>query len=151
MKNTFMTYPPDRWHFNFGCLLLVAILFLSSASFTGRHKRNLIFHQQQLSTFIKNNIDWIHDTTAGNVDFYHLIGVCDGRKLVYLRFNNRNNHKVKLSWKEVFVTQFEKSKEGFRGEKQLVLPSGETSASGCNDLPTECIISAVQVSATYVA
>ena len=95
---------------------------------------------------------WVFDKTVQNVDLYHMITACEGRKVVFLKFNNRNAYKVKISWKELFVTQMEKAREGFRGMKQLVLPPGETAQSDCTDVKNkECIIVSSQVSPAYPA
>ena len=95
---------------------------------------------------------WVFDKTVQNVDLYHMITECEGKKVVFLKFNNRNLYKVKISWKEVFVTQMEKAREGFRGMKQLVLPPGETAQSDCTDVKNkECIIISSQVSPAYPA
>src|SRR5687767_12988572 len=66
---------------------------------------------------------WVLYASVRNVDFYYRIGECTGKKVVFLKFNNRNSQKVKVSWKEVFNTQFEVQKEGFRGTKHLMLPT----------------------------
>lgn len=95
---------------------------------------------------------WVFDKTVQNVDLYHMITACEGQKVVFLKFNNRNMYKVKISWKEVFVTQMEKAREGFRGMKQLILPPGETAQSDCTDVKNkECLIVASQVSPAYPA
>jgi hypothetical protein len=96
--------------------------------------------------------EWILDKTVSNVDFYYMISECDGKKVVFLKFVNRNNSKVKVSWKEVFSTQFEKKREGFKGKKELVLSKGETSESACNQVNVkECFVLPSEVSATYLA
>ena len=78
--------------------------------------------------------EWVLYASVRNVDFYYRIGECTGKKVVFLKFNNRNTQKVKVSWKEVFNTQFEVQKEGFRGTKHLMLPIGETAQSDCSNL-----------------
>ena len=95
---------------------------------------------------------WVFDRTVQNVDLYHMITACEGKKVVFLKFNNRNMYKVEISRKEVFVTQMEKAREGFRGMKQLILPPGETAQFDCTDVKNkECLIIASQVSPAYPA
>ncbi len=95
---------------------------------------------------------WVFHQTVINVDFYHMLANCDGKKVVLLKFNNRNNHKVKVSWKEVFSTQFNKDVEGFAGKKILTVAPGETFASGCGDTKNkDLLILPAQVVPTYIA
>jgi hypothetical protein len=98
------------------------------------------------------NAPWVLDTTVANVDFFYMISECEGKKVVFLKFNNRNSNKVKVNWKEVFSTQFEKHREGFRGEKQLVLSQGETFQSDCSQINVkECMVLPSEVSPSYNA
>jgi hypothetical protein len=77
---------------------------------------------------------------------------CNGKKVVLLKFNNRNNYKIKVSWKEVFKTQLEQQTESFRGQKQLVIAPGEIFESDCTNIKyKECLITSDQVSAAYGA
>jgi hypothetical protein len=96
--------------------------------------------------------EWILDKTVSNVDFYYLISECEGKKVVFLKFINRNNSKVKVSWKEIFSTQFEKNRAGYKGPKQLVLSKGETAQTNCNQVNIkECLVQPSEVSTTYLA
>jgi len=98
------------------------------------------------------NDGWVFHQTVNNVDFYHMLANCDGKKVVLLKFNNKNNHKVKVSWKEVFTTQFEKVVEGANGQKQLIISTGETYSAGCNDNKIqELLVLPSQVRPTYAA
>jgi len=93
--------------------------------------------------------DWVLYTTVKNVDFYYQINDCSGKKVVLLKFNNRNAAKVKISWKEVFTTQFEKDKDG-KATRQLTLETGETSEANCaNARIPELVVHASQVNPTY--
>jgi len=95
---------------------------------------------------------WVLYASVRNVDFYYRIAECTGKKVVFLKFNNRNTQKVKVSWKEVFNTQFEVQKEGFRGTKQLMLPVGETAQSDCSNLKVkELLVLPSQVNPSYNA
>lgn len=95
---------------------------------------------------------WVLQQTVSNVDFYYMLANCDGKNVVLLKFNNKNNHKVKIAWKEVFTTQFEKGVEGINGQKQLIIDVGETFSAGCHDKKIqELIILPAQVKPTYLA
>lgn len=79
---------------------------------------------------------WIFDTTINKVDFYHSIVECGGKKVVFLKFNNHNSTAVKVTWNEVFTTQFQNKKklEGPFREKQVTLSAGETSVTDCDNI-----------------
>jgi len=95
---------------------------------------------------------WVFDKTVKNVDFYHSIVSCNGKNVVLLKFNNRNNRKVRVAWKEAFDTQREKGIEGFLGQKQLELRPGITAQTNCNSIKfKEGIIQSHQVNPTYAA
>ena len=96
--------------------------------------------------------EWVLQSTVRNVDFYYRISECSGEKVVFLKFNNRNRQQVKVSWREVFATQFDVAKEGFSGVKQLLLPTGETAQTDCSTIRVkECVVFANQVTPTYLA
>ena len=78
--------------------------------------------------------EWILDKTIGTVDFYHSITVCNGKKVVFLKFNNKNSYSVKITWKEIFKIQTGEIKDGFMGKKELVLSSGITTPNDCTDV-----------------
>ncbi len=78
--------------------------------------------------------EWILDKSVGNVDFYHAITVCNGKKAVFLKFNNKNNYRVKVTWKEVFKIPPGEKKDGYSGKKELVLAPGITSPKDCADV-----------------
>jgi hypothetical protein len=101
----------------------------------------------------RNKIDaWIFDKIVDNVECYHMIADCSGKKAVFLKFNNKNNYKVKLSWKEGFDTQFEKHTKGATGQKQFVLSKGEMVQGSCSSAKfREGFISPEQITPTYVA
>ncbi len=78
---------------------------------------------------------WVLDKTVANVVFYHKIATCDGKKVVFFKFNNKNTKAVTVTWKEVFVTQWKNiQKAGIVSEqKQLLLAPGITSGSDCEN------------------
>jgi hypothetical protein len=90
--------------------------------------------------------------TTSNVQFFKTTATCQGKAAILLKFNNRNDHDVKVTWKELFVTsQVTQETEGFR-EKEIILPPGVTSVSDCNDANhRDLIVAADNVSPTYSA
>jgi hypothetical protein len=79
-------------------------------------------------------LKWQLDATVGGVQFYHAITTCNNKKVVFLKFNNRNNSAVKLSWKEVFELQQDSERvENLLGQKHLTLQPGELFQSSCAD------------------
>ena len=96
--------------------------------------------------------NWVLDKTVNHVDCYYLLTECGGKKVVLLKFNNKNTYKVKVTWKEVFDTQLQKGVAGFRGKKQLLIAPGETFASGCADSKNkELLVLPADVIPTYAA
>jgi hypothetical protein len=77
--------------------------------------------------------EWVLDASIGNVDFYHAITLCNGEKVVFLKFNNKNSYPVKANWKEVFKIKSGESKDGFNGKKELILAPGITTPNDCSD------------------
>lgn len=119
--------------------------------------KRLIFHplKQTFLPFIYpvSATEWKLDTTVGNVDLYYKIDACKGTNAVFLKFNNRNNYTVNISWKDLFVTQQVATKSaGVNGEKQLILTPGETVAEDCEDTKNkECILFAEKEIPAYKA
>ena len=96
--------------------------------------------------------EWVLVATVNNVDFYYQITDCSGKNVVLLKFNNRNASKVKVTWKEVFTTQFEKDRTGLAGTKQLLLATGETFEAACSEVKIkELVILPSQVNPAYSA
>ncbi|MGZ8544238.1 MAG: hypothetical protein ACXWV0_03035 [Flavisolibacter sp.] len=99
-----------------------------------------------------NPNNWQLDATIDGVSFYHSIVQCNGSNVVLLKFENKNNYPVKVTWKEVFTTQIETKKEGFSGSKELVLAKGTTLPVACSDAADKKkIIRSSDVSPAYVA
>jgi hypothetical protein len=98
-----------------------------------------------------NSGPWVLDKTVNNVEFYHRMAECSGKKVVFLKMNNKNNYKVKISWKEAYKTKEQKEKiEGIKGTKELVLFPGIKSLDNCNTSKNaELFISPDQVSLTH--
>src|SRR5262245_57752092 len=112
------------------CLLMAPSILLAS-----QLKHGGIVHASEYSVQPTPLTEWILDTTVGNVDCYHQVTDCNGKKVVFLKFNNKNNYKVTITWKEVFVTkQVPQKQDGAFGQKQLVITPGETSQTDCTDI-----------------
>ncbi|MEO6584082.1 MAG: hypothetical protein ABIO05_07145 [Ferruginibacter sp.] len=95
---------------------------------------------------------WVLDKTVSNVVFYHMVKVCKGENVVFLKFNNKNTSPVKISWAEVFSTQLETDRPGALGQKSLVIPSGVSSYSDCSGSShKEFITLSTDVSPAYIA
>lgn len=96
--------------------------------------------------------NWIYDKTVDGVHFSHSIADCSGKKVVFLKFENKNIYQVEVSWKEVFETQVDAATEGFSGSKTMTIPSGITMPAGCADAANKKnIILPSEVSPLYVA
>lgn len=96
--------------------------------------------------------EWVLFKTVNNVDFYYQFNDCSGKKVVFLKLNNRNKQAVKVSWKEVFTTQFEKDKTGMAGTKHLLIGTGEISAADCSNIKIkELVVLPSHVNPTYNA
>ena len=112
-----------RWNWGKGRLILIGLLsFLLPAYLSAQ---STAVHQS-------TPIQWHLDATVQGVQFYHALTSCNGNNVVLLKFNNSNNYSVKLSWKEVFTTQFGK-KDGAAGQREMVIPTGVSVPSGCTD------------------
>lgn len=125
-------------------LLVASLLFCLCTGF--------IAHQINVKPNTPVADNWVYHKTVNGVELYHQLTSCNSKTVVLLKFNNKNSHKVKVSWKEVFTTQLEKSVEGYNGKKQLFIGPGETFSSGCqDDKIKELLILPQQVKPTYEA
>ncbi len=106
----------------------------------------LAFSQEKLV-----NVSWLPDRTIDNVEFFYRIADCDGKKVVALKFNNRNHHSVNVTWNDFFVTQFKGNKaESVSAQKRLKLAPGITAGSACENVrQKELITSPKQASPVY--
>jgi len=96
--------------------------------------------------------DWILERSTDNVDFYYRIGECDGQKVVFMKFENRNFHEIEISWKETIQDNVSKSQiTGFYGEKHLLLAPGQVLQSDCSSsICQECITRPADVAPTHL-
>ncbi len=96
---------------------------------------------------------WVFDKTVSNVDMYHMIDECNGKNVIYLKFENKNKFKVQINWKEVFVTsQVAAKTESFDGEKKLLLPAGQVMTTYCGETINQaCLILAEKAIPHYKA
>ncbi|MGZ5247013.1 MAG: hypothetical protein ACXWV5_08230 [Flavitalea sp.] len=86
--------------------------------------------------------NWQLKKTVDGVQCYSAIVSCNGNPAVLLRFVNTNSSEVKVSWKDAFqIQESEEKTEAFYGSRELNLPPGETSASGCTEVKNKkCLI-----------
>lgn len=128
---------PDNGVKRFFFLFLILVFSATSLS-----NRSADYHNFKIKQSGAAAINWKLDATLSGVEFYHAIMECNGRNVVFLRLNNKNNYKVAVSWKEEFATrQLENRTAGHSGRKQMVLFPGETLQENCSSTQCEdCLI-----------
>ena len=95
---------------------------------------------------------WIKSTTVNNVDFYHQIVTCGNKKAVLLRFENKNNFNVEVSWKELITIEEQFTSDSKLETKTLIINPGITEPSSCSDNSKSLlIILATEVNPTFGA
>jgi len=105
---------------------------------------NLIYAQNQEKLPDKTGV-WILDNSVNNVDMYHMITDCNGKKVTFLKFENKNNYSVQIAWKEVFVTEQVSDKiRSINGEKKLELLAGQLAVPKCGETSNPLIIHTAQ-------
>jgi hypothetical protein len=134
-------------------LTIIVSLFCLGNKSAGAN--DLFVQPAELSDAVEVSIemnDWILEMSTGNVDLYYQIGECDGQKVIFMKFENRNNHEVEITWKETVHDNFSKSHiTGFYGEKQLVLAPGQLVQADCtSSICQECITRSVDVTPTHL-
>lgn len=80
--------------------ILFSLLILQSQAFSFSLNN---FNPARITKSLKLNLlhnafpadTWVFDRTVQNVDLYHMVTACEGKKVVFLKFNNRNTYKVK--------------------------------------------------------
>lgn len=130
-----------RWCSNLRCQhLLVCMLVLVELTTVN-----------ELQAQSSQDLNWISDASVYGVQFNHAMALCDGKKVVFLKLNNKNSYKVEVSWKEVFTTQKEQQAEGYAGQKTIAIEPGETKETNCNNpLQEKLLIRPEQVNPSYV-
>lgn len=120
--------------FIYSCRLLLLFFLFQSPNFS--------FAQKPLPAKQNSAAVWQLDATINGVQCYHQLADCDGKKVVFLKFTNKTNASVKLSWKEVFEKKYDKTlkTEGPFAEKQLKLAGGETVQADCNGVNNSNLI-----------
>ena len=86
--------------------------------------------------------NWVLDKSVGNVDLYYKISECNGEKVIFLKFDNKNNYDVKVAWKEAVADKTSgKVVLCYYGEKNLTLSPGVKLQDGCGSVVSpECMI-----------
>ncbi len=123
-------------------VLILGFMFLCSNS----HAQDKILLPDKTGT-------WILDQTVSNVALYHMIDECNGKKVTFLKFENKNKFKVQINWTEVFITsQVATKTESFDGEKKLLLPAGQVMTTHCGETINQaCLILAEKAIPHYKA
>lgn len=92
------------------------------------------------------------DNTINGIKFYHQIVQCNGSNVVFLKFENTTNQNVTISFNLVFDTQLEKGLSDFKSVKTILLKSGATLQTNCEDKShPECIVTVLDASSAYLA
>lgn len=94
---------------------------------------------------------WTLQSSKDNVDCYYKIVNCNDQTTVLLAFDNKNSSKVKISWIELFTTQYDTEIEGMAGAKELILSPGNSNTYSCTDDDNAAIIQSYEVSPAYLA
>jgi len=96
---------------------------------------------------------WTLTKSAGKVDLFYKIGQCNGETVIFLKFDNKNDKSVTISWKEAVTdVKFGKTFEGQYGAKQLVLKPGITSSDNCSEASIgECVVRMTEIVPTFPA
>jgi hypothetical protein len=127
---------------------LFLLLLLSAFSVSNSAPPSLSALQKQPVTVA---VEWQLDATVNGVEFYHAIAECKGRKIVFLKVNNKNAYKVNVSWKEVFTSVEGQKVAGANSPKKLLLSTGETFEASCETtIRKELVILPEQVHPTHV-
>jgi hypothetical protein len=95
---------------------------------------------------------WILKKSSGNVDLYYKIGECEGSKVIFLKFENKNKYDVQVSWKEAITDKtYGNAIDSYSGQKQLILSPGITQQDDCSNVTCkECLIKMTEVSPVLV-
>lgn len=95
---------------------------------------------------------WILKKSTGNVSLYYKIGECNGSDVIFLKFDNKNNYNVRITWKESITDKANGAQiDNYKGQKELVLVPGVTQQDGCAGLNVEeCVIRMTEVTPVRV-
>lgn len=84
---------------------------------------------------------WVLDTTLNNVVFYHKLVSCGDRKAVLLKFDNKNNFNVEISWKQIVNSKQEpNATDEFSSLNTLIVNSGSVEATDCSDSNNDLLV-----------
>ena len=83
---------------------------------------------------------WILDNEEQQVEFYHCLINCGGKAVVFLKFNNKNDHPVNISWKGVLTVSEGIAKENTFSKKELLIPPGITTPADCTEAVNKLMI-----------
>jgi hypothetical protein len=133
-------------------ILIVFIPLLFVGGKNAGANENVAFPAQVNDVVSHEMTDWIADGSMNNVDFYYRIAQCEGRQVVFLKFENRNEYHVEITWKESFFDKIIGQRiTGIYGQKQLVLTPGQVLEADClSGDCKECITRSADVVHTHV-
>lgn len=96
--------------------------------------------------------EWVLEAELQGVSVYYRITRCDNEDVVYLKFENKNQGRVTLTWQEEFRTDGRQVRPGAQGQKSIRLDPGTTSETDCA-APQQpiCLIRARQIVPTHRA
>lgn len=100
-----------------------------------------------------NNNSWVLDMTINNVAFYHKIIICNNQKAVLLKFDNKNNFDVEVSWMSlVGSNQTPNPNQEYAKTQSLIIKPGISEPNDCldNTIP-ELILLQKDVNPTFPA
>jgi hypothetical protein len=88
-----------------------------------------------------NSDSWILNTTVNNVVFYHKLVSCGDKKAVLLKFENKNNFEVEVSWKQIVGSvQVPNPNDDLASNNTLVLKPGTTEPNDCSDIENDILV-----------
>lgn len=100
---------------------IIPILLLLFSSFIPRHMAS-------------ETSEWVLDKTVGQVDCFYRFEQCNGEKVVFLKFHNRNAYTINISWGEEFTTDQQTAKRKKNATaSSLTLQPGEIVFAGCHE------------------
>jgi hypothetical protein len=114
---------------------------------------SLFLGNKSMASVSGDDNKWVLNKSVGNVDLFYKISECNGEKVIFLKFDNKNDYSVKITWKEAIADKvFGNVVDCHNGDKQLTLSPGITVQDDCTSaLSPECRINVQNAIPTHVA
>ena len=139
---------------------LILFLLVAFNSYGNVHKVNV--KQPNKTVLTKTTFDfekefnsdsWVLDTTVNNVIFYYKLVSCGDKKAVLLKFENKNNFDVEVSWKQIVGSkQIPNSNDELASNNTLVIKPGTTEPNDCSDTENAMlVVLPIEVSPMFIA